>query len=294
MPLYVSGETVLNTTPLGGVAAINFISSDGEFRPVADGLPDPGFVGILSSNQRVGISTYDLKQGIAAAGWSGTALSGAGLLSYVRPLTAGSVSASASSYLLTVATGMLVPRSISAAQGQAAVMEIECIPYNSAGTIPFTFASSSASFNTPTQDQGYTLGPVHLNGTAIADVESVQVDFGIMESILMSDGHTFAKSASIEGRMPVVTINTKSAALASQVLAGGYAVTQLDIYFRRVTVGGTIAANASTVHALISINVGSASNLQIQGRNVGTTIRVLPYYAGATAVVALSSDVAIP
>lgn len=294
MPLYVSGETVLNATALGGVAAINFISQDGEFRPVADGLTDPGFAGILQSTQRLGIATYDLKQGIAAAGWNGTALSGAGLLSYVRPLTAGSVSASASSYLLTIATGMLVPRSLSAAQGSPAMLELECIPYNTSGTIPFTFATSSAAFNTPTQNQAYTLGPVLLNGSAIADVESVQIDFGINEQILMSDGTTFVKSAAIESRMPVVTINTRSAALASQVLAGGFAVTQLDIYFRRVTVGAGIAANASEVHALCSINVGVASNLQVQGRNVGTTIRVLPFYASATAVVALSSDVAIP
>jgi len=292
---YQGTETVFNTTAFGGATDVEIAVMDQVATPLADASPDPGFAGVLASAVRIGISTYDIKQAIAAAGFGGSALSGAGFLAYLRPIAASGIRAAASSYLVTAATGTVLPRSLAATQGGYARFGLDVLPWNTSGTNPITIATSSASLNTPTQDQCYTLGPVYLNGTRLADIQNVGINFGIAESVEFGDGDTWPKHIGIIARLPVITLTSLDAALFDQIDAGGLSVSQLDLYFRRVTLGGGgNTAEASSAHIKIAANVGIIDSPMVRGTRSEVTASFRPYVAGGTAQIFRSSDVAIP
>ncbi len=292
---YHGTEVVFNATAFGGVTNADIMVMDQAATPLADASPDPGFAGVFSSAVRIGLMTYDLKQGIAAAGFGGSALAGAGFLAYLRPIAASGIRGNASSYLLTAATGSVFPRSLNATQGAPATFGLDVIPYNSSGTNPITFATSSASLNTPTQDQCYTLGPVFLNGTRLSGIQSVGISLGIQETVEFGDGDVWPKHVGIISRLPIITLSSLDVALFDQIDAGGLAVTQLDMYFRKGTLGGGgVVAEATSGHIKIAANVGMIDSPTIRGTRSEVSATFRPYVASGTAQIIMSSDEAIP
>lgn len=295
MAQFITEELLFNTTALGGVTTLGLAVNDSEFRPFADGSPDPGFAGVVMSDSRVRIATYDVKNGLTYAGFAGYDLTGAGLKAFARPVANSGIRTNSGSYLITMATGLVLPRRLSASQGANAVLEMEAIGYNTSGTVPITIASSSTALSSPTQDVAFTLGPAVLNGSAVVDLTSMSIDFGIQELMNYADGLIYPKSVGIVGRAPVIRLGLRDAALAAAIVAGGYAVTQLDLYLRRLTLGGGgTTSGASSVHVKVAVDVAMARGLSMGGRPNETGIEVLPYYGGSTAQMVLTTDQALP
>lgn len=291
---YVTEEVVFNTTALGGVGTFALNVSDREFRPLADGSPDPGFIGTVESEVRAMLATHDIKNGYTYCGFGGYALTGNGLVVYARPLATAGIRGATDSQRITIATGLVVPRRLTAAQGVAAMLEMEVIGFKSDGTTPIAIATNSTALTSPTQNIAYTLGPCYLNGSQLSDVDSLEIDFGVAELPLRSDGLIYMKNAGIIGRMPVIRLGTRDAALMATVAAGGLAVTQFDAYLRRLTLGGGgTAAGASSVHTKIAVNVGMAKSLAAGGRPHRNGIEIHPYKDSSEQVV-ITFDEALP
>lgn len=292
---FVTGEVSINGNAVGGVAEYNFASVDGEFRPLADGSPDPGFAGILDNDSRAMFSSYDIKSWLTYALFNGLPLATGGLVAYARPVTGGAIRAAAGSQKFTIATGVMVPRRLSAAQGQNAQIDMEVIGFTSDGTTPIAVASSSDAFLAPTQNLAWTLGPAYLNGTLLADLQSIELDYGLTVDVVKADGLIFAKDAGITSRLPVINVQTLSPAIASTILAGGLPATQFDFYLRKVTLGGGgTVAGASTVHIKCAVDVAMVRGLTVGGRRSATGFQVVPYYGGSAAQIVLSVDQALP
>ena len=292
---FLTGEAKFNTTVLGGVAAVLFSANDIPFRPLADGMPDPGFFGILESRPRIGLSTYDIKAALSYASLDGTALSGAGFTAPWRPVAKDGIRTAANSYLLTVPAGMVLPRRLSVSQGSNAQIDLEIIACNTSGTIPFTFASSSTSLFAPTQDVAYTLGPVYLNGSQLTDVQGIDIDFGIREWVTGGDGLPFPKSCGVIERLPIIQVRTLDPSIGATLLAGGYVATQFDVYLRRlIQGGGGTDSGSNSTHLKIACNVGGAHSLGMGARMSETGFTLEPYYASSTAQMILTADQALP
>lgn len=291
---FKSGEVMFNTTAVGGFSEVMLGVDDSVWRPLADGSPDPGFVGTLGSRVIVGLSTYDIENALTYASPDGYPLTGAGFKAWNRNIAHGSTRTTTGGYLLTVAEGMVVPRRLSAAQGVNAQLAMEVIATNANGAIPFTYAANTDAFNAPTQDVAFTLGKILMNGSALADVQSIDLDFGIQVVAPQSDGLPYPKKAGIIERLPILSITTMDIALPATILAGGYAVTQIDAYLRNLTVGASVGAAASSLHIKMAGNVGMACNLRAGGRPGTVTFDVPLYAAGGTAMLILTPDQAIP
>lgn len=292
---YVSGECSLAGTALNGISELGLNISDEEFRALADGSPDPGIAAVLASGVRCSLRTYDVKNAIANAAFAGTAISASGgFKAYLREIPANAIRTTGG-YLFTMANGLMLPRRLSVSQGSEASMEFEAIGYNSSGTIPFTYASTTDALLSPTQNVAYTLGPVVINGaTTLNLVQGWDLDFGIGESVSMGDGATWPKHAGIISRMPSIAIRTLDLSLGASILAGGYALSQIDFYLRRLTVGGGgTEAIGSSVHIKIACNVASMMSMSFGGRRATLGARVLPYKSGGTEQIVLTSDTAI-
>lgn len=270
----------------------------------ADGMVDPSYVAVMSQSPSAAFTTSALATVLAKCGISGLAIAadadeyGADL--YLQKLAEGATRASGSSHIrLRAAKGILVPRSLSAAQGAGvATLGLELIPTWNGSADPLVIATSQALAGTPSVGEAFTVGPVSINGAQVEGIQSITVDFGITLETLGSDGGVWPTFVCIRERRPTFRIETTDAGVINTFGLTGAAQGGTDsvIYLRKMAEGGTRVADVTAEHISFTIDEGHIACGPLRASHpgrIGAELIITPTYDGTDPIIAISTATAI-
>lgn len=164
----------------------------------------------------------------------------------------------------SVNAGFLKMANLSASSDDTdgAMLQLELYSTSSDGlTAPDTKAASQnfSAVSTPTFTSRFFFGPVYLDGSKIAGVERVSIDFGLNCEAKTFD-LVYPQCYTIVSRQPRITFSGTNAAIDAAISSfindnGG----TLAVYFRKGVHGGARVADATTSHAKVSFTSGEYS-----------------------------------
>lgn len=272
----------------------------------ANGEVDATFVATMKSSPRIIFSTTDIKGVLDLIGFTGgdiDALSTSQTLKlyFIKrdkmALASGSVHIS-----MAIAQGLIVPRSISAGDGQPARMEVEIIPVDTNpddANDPVIILNNQAGPTISPADQGvtdaWTIGPWVINGDLMEDgiITSMTIDPGIEINTISGGGSPFPRLAQVMNKRPTLTMQTQQSRVLFDLLVKGVAVSGITrAYLRKLLKGGTTDFDASATaiqfevsEGMINVDSSSAS----QSGNADHSVTVTPTFDGTNASVLLDT-----
>jgi hypothetical protein len=272
----------------------------------SDGQVDPRYAAIMRQSPMINFATTAIVRGLTAAGVAGLALTGTALDAWLQKYAQGGTRlTSTNSTKLSIAYGMLCPRTLEASDGSFATLSYDVWGRTNDGTtspLAITAGASMPSITAP--DQLFTVGPVVINGTLLEGVKRISVDFGLQLSMIGGSGGAFPEFIAIQKRAPSITIRSTHADFAAESGMGMYvAQTATDsvAYFRKIAQNGSATfrvADGTSEHVsfsmddgLVTINDISASNDDGDGAAIELTWN--PVYDGTNAILAMSLATAI-
>jgi hypothetical protein len=139
---------------------------------------------------------------------------------------------------------------ISARQKGAAEISCSLIPTFDGTNAPLSVAGSSAvPVLGALPQQYYTLGPVVVNGAALAGVSDWSLDLGVKTNVEAADGESYPSWCGVESHSPVLTVNCRAIGAWYTAGMGGTALTSLAFYLRKKRLDNMACEeNATAVH----------------------------------------------
>jgi hypothetical protein len=283
----------LNTTQIDGIYQV--VPTDGVevLRPLSDGNVDPYLAMVGARTPGATWATYNLKAALDLVGISAFNTGDAELWDALRNVDGSRATGGA--VKVTLANAVTMPRSISAAQDGPATMTLQSW---GVGTTPVTVQTSqNVSAFTPGSATFYGLGPALLNGsTALVGLQSVNVDFGLQEFVLRTDGDVTPKQVVIQARQPSITLVCIGDTARGLVAAGGTVLngtTGLRVVLRKRSATGFVA-NATAEHIIIQAKNGVVTGQQTDGDPRAFTLRCDISRTNADAPLIISTASAVP
>lgn len=261
----------------------------------SSGQVDDTHVSILSQSPMLTIGTKSLKAGLTAIGYAGAQITNAD--AYLQQL-AKYGTREATGVRIRMASGLAVPRRLSASQGAKAMLEYELLGLSADGaTAIVTAATGEAIPAGGTVSEAFTLGPVSLNGTDY-EVESVDIEFGLVAAAEACSGQVYPTFASVMERHTVLRIgvldlDAVDAFDASGVWAEAQGVTDSLIYFRQKEAGAGNWADNQSKHVKITCDDGLIEFGGCEPTHGGRTVFNLiytPIYDGTNLPLVIATD----
>ncbi|HET8687799.1 MAG TPA: hypothetical protein VFM18_14200, partial [Methanosarcina sp.] len=110
---------------------------------------------------------------------------------------------------LTMNSGLILPRRLTANTGERASVQMEVFPLFDGTHTPFVVDSGVAlPAGSPAVNHVHTAGPCVINGTVFEGVQNLTIDFGIKEMLLKSDGEGYNSFIGIPKVDPVIEFET--------------------------------------------------------------------------------------
>ena len=268
-----------------------------QFILTSDGNVDPTYVAINSAKPGITFDLSDLKAFLDSCGIAGCQLVDADTyFQQVNPY--GTRKTGANHLKLSIADGMMVPRTLTASQGQLAQLAAELWAISSDGSAPLEMTASQALPGGAGTSVAWTLGPVSINGAAVEGIEQVTVDFGIQVDVIASDGAVYPSYVYIASRQPKITLRSMDSLLFDTIGLEGAAqgVTDSVVWFRKCVRGGARVADETEEHVSFTVDDGMITCGAVgvsQGQRIGTEIVITPIYDGQNAVVVVDTTAAI-
>lgn len=262
------------------------------------GTPDTEFVAIGEAKPMMGFTSTAIAQALGICGLSAYAITSATDF-YLQKIDQGGVRASGNSHIkLTMTKGLLVPRSLDASQGKdPAKISYDLYAISTDGTTaPIAIAVSQALPTIDPVSQLFTVGPVKINGSALAGIQSLKWDLQMKEECIASDGEVYPTFAGITTRQPRCGINGLDLTALNTFGITGLALTSFSTYFTKIARNGTRVANGTAEHIKISGVDGMLIPRGAKGSNqkpMEGEWSIVPAYAGSSAIVAISTGSAI-
>lgn len=257
-----------------------------------DGNVDEHFATIIASRPRFTLTTTALAKALTVCGFGGLDLSSGADIWFQKVAAKGTRAGSSSHTRVTYSDGLLLPRRISASQGQIATMEFEGIATSDDGTTaPMSIATSASLAGSPGTTEAFTLGPVSVGGSTLAGVTEVEVDFGIEEALIESDGGVYPRDAYINARRPRISIKTTNVAELTSTdfqKADPVGATDTVITFYKLAEDGTLAGSGDKT---ITIDQGIMRVVEGGGDEDSgdlLTLEIIPTYDGTNAVLVIA------
>jgi len=271
--------------------------------PLAGGLVDQQFLAVQGAGPRMSFSSSAIAVCLTNLSIGGMAVAtggdNPGLDAYFKLYSnKGTVSAGSDHLRLRMASGLVLPRTLNIPASGPAMLTAEIIPISADGTTAPIVASASSLVGTPTQSLYHGLGPVKLNGTALAGISGVTIDFGITEQVLTPDGLLFPTHVHLISRRPSIRIDFSDVtALLDYGFSGtAQSATNSVIYLRKFAEGGSRVADGTAEHISFTINDGiilpTAASAGVGGpATAGLTVN--PSYDGSNAILVVSTATVI-
>jgi hypothetical protein len=193
--------------------------------------------------------------------------------------------------------GSIFPRKLSARTGERATLDMEVFPIYDGTDSPFVITNNVAlPSGSPAIGHVHTAGPVVINGVTFQGVQSIDVDFGIKEQLLKSDGDAYNSFIGTPVVAPSIEIETYDmSALAA--LGSATAITgTTEFFLRAIQPGGTRYVNTDTHHIGLGVTAGMiyVENGSAKNGEVGTVkIKIVPIFDGTNAPVTFNTATAI-
>ncbi len=265
-----------------------------------DGAIDPTYVAVGTQTPSVtwsstGIATVLAKCGIAGVPVDASATKTGVLFSFQKMTEGGTRTTGANHITLTMAEGMVVPRTLSADQGGNATISLEAVCSYDGTNDPLELATSQTLTGSPAVAELYTLGPVKINGTDIADAQGVTVDFGIRLLTESGDGQVWPTWIGIATRQPSITVRTRNVELLNTYGLPGVVLSgSTKVYFRKRSEGGTLVADTTAQHTSITINEGRVEVSRVAGSiPLMADVKITPTWNGTNAIFVISTATTI-
>ena len=287
----------VNGTMIDQVSSFGVDSGLEQFLLLADGGVDPTYSAVKGLVPKISFSTHAVAAALAVAGMNAASVTAASF--FFQKLAEGGTRASGSSHLkLALTKGMIFPRSLSAGHAEPAELSYEVLCLTDGGGVPVTISKNQALTGSPVVDQLYVAGPVKINGTLLAGVQSIKIDFGIKEVVLGGDGEVYPSFAAIMTRAPKITIELLDLDILADLTIAGAAqgATDTVIYLRKVEAGGTRVADATAEHISFSIDaghIGIGNSGAKPGGPATVSLEITPIFDGTNDILAINTAAAI-
>lgn len=288
----------VNNTMIDQVTSFGISSGLEQFILSVDGGVDPTFAAVKSLVPKISLSTNAIASGLGVAGMNAANITSDALF-YFQKLADGGTRATGDSHLkMTVAKGMVFPRSISASHDEPAEMSYEVLCLTDGGGAPVVIEKNQALSGTPVVDQLYVAGPVVINGTTLSGVKSINIDFGIKETVLASDGEVYPSFAGIMNRQPKISIDLFDLDVMADFGIAGVPQGDTDtiIYLRKVAPGGTRVADATAEHIAFTIDaghIGIGDSDAKPGDPATAKLEITPIFDGTNDILTINTAAAI-
>lgn len=236
-----------------------------------DGQVFNSFVAAQTVAPRITFSTTQIAAALTKTGIAGASIDSGNLLTmYLQKLLEGGTRAGTLSHLrMVVNEGLLIPRRLTA-DGNGSRLSFEAICTYDGSLAPVVLTADQTLAGSPVTAEGFVVGPVLINSATVKlpGVQSIDLDFGIQETVMSGDGLVYPTFVAIQKIEPVLTINcTEAIAINTYGLDGdaqGAVVT--SFYLRKLSPGGTRVANETAQHVKF---YNTASKGMITVDNVG-------------------------
>ena len=191
----------------------------------SDGNPYNTLLALMSQAPGLSVETVHVHDWLNFLGVSGKAISLTGSAESIEAYWSENATDStraATGLKATINAGVMVPRTLSLAQDQHATLAMELIMRSTDGSnAPFAVAADQTLPSADAIDEWYTLGPVTVGGTAVGNVQSASIDFGIQLTPIMGDGSLYPKELYKPVIAPTVSFTTLVADKATAFGIGG-------------------------------------------------------------------------
>lgn len=161
-----------------------------------------------------------------------------------------------------------------AKQKQLAEITARLVPVYDGTNAPLVATSSvaiTASGSVPTL---FTLGPVSINGSAVAGVTETNWDNQIEYLVEMADGVSWPDFVSIQRIAPKITIRSRNTALLSTYGTAGTALTALTVYLRKKLKSDFTVAAGTPQHLAFTAASGTIKAREIADDDANVEIEI--------------------
>ncbi len=227
--------------------------------------------------------------------------------------------------------GYILPRTITASNTPPAGITCEAIMVGVGANhdiSPLIISSDATGVGTTAfvttagvATESFVCGPVKIDTAAgaaftLTDVQEINIDFGITETIKMANGTVYAAYVGIQSRNPTIRITTHElihldpsvggteglelGGIGGAGLSGPGVGAALDgastVYLRKVAANGTRVPDATTTHISFVINQGWVQIKEVGGSiggEITTEITITPTNDGTNNIMVIDPDVAI-
>jgi len=280
------------TTLLTGIQSTGINPNLQQMILAAGGSAHPSFVGIGQISPEITFACHAIKTCLAGLGGKDGIAIDTNLDLWFQKLTAGGLRAGDESHTkVTAANGMIIPVSISASQGQPAVINYRVVIVSADGsTSPLAFtASQSLESGQDVNSEVYTLGAVTLNDTQLEGVDSWSLNFGNDVWINHANGLVYPTEVGIMNQAPSFSVSTADAGKFATWELVGLAQNDTDstVVLQDQAAGGVRGSSPIT----FSIDDGMAvfDNLSgAQGSRYAGSVTITPVYDGTAAIIAIT------
>jgi hypothetical protein len=265
-----------------------------------DGKIHPEFYGLLSRSPMFNVTTTAVATALGIFGTNAFYSFTTTTAAYMAKLAStGGGYAGSGHAKFTGTTGCVVAKQLSVRHNKEATLTCEMYFLSPDGTTDgFAYTTSAVSLpSLGVASEAFTLGPMKINGTAIAGCTGFDYDFGIRALIKGSGGEVFPTFGGFAVAQPKLTIVGEDAAIWDNVAQAGTAQggTASSFYLQKISPTGRVAAGTSQ-HVKCSITAGQFEPEGQRETDEGETeftVGVYPLFDGTNAIVARSLASAI-
>lgn len=296
-----------NTTLIEGIVNQQVTPEVEHFLGRSDGQIDLGHVSVRGVRPALTFTTQDIAVALGLIGMGGLAVSAAadaGLKMFFRQAAEGGGNATGNTALkLEMLKGLIVPLTLDVEQGGEASLNVMAAASWDGTNDPLTVTDTTALQGTPSAGQGarFTLGPMKINGTAVAGVKRMRVNFGLDLFRESSDGELYPTWVGIRARTLELSFQVLARSLVTTGIGGVIqGATASVAYLRKKSLGGGLVANATAEHIAFTMLANSGRiitrDMGAQGEDGALTEVVWqPYSAdgGVTAPMTVNTASAI-
>lgn len=226
---------------------------------VSGGL-DASEIYLMGAEPRAQFESFDLAGVITGISVSAglSVASGTITLPYQKRANMGTFAGVGSHFTLTGANGLTIPKSFQANQNDAgASVSLETVFLSTTGLAAPVTAAVNQSLAAQAFNASYRMGPVYIGGVQVPQITGIRVDTGLRLEVLKYDGAVYPVKVVIVSRDPAIEITFEDFdALGTYGPIFANMGSGCAAYFRKKSDGGTVVADASTVHCKLSFAAG--------------------------------------
>lgn len=203
----------LGATLIDGITSVGIPLGIETGADASSGEPYPRHRFFRSQRPRPTFDTLDINVALGVVGTMGVSISdlSGGVDLYAQQKQHGGIHASGSVHRkYSISQGMVVPTSLNCQHQQDASLSCEVVATYDAVNDPIAITDSAAVPGGLSACDLYTLGPVSIEGVALTELNSVQIDFGVTVTTEGKQSEIWDTIAFISEVKPRITLTGKS------------------------------------------------------------------------------------